>query len=475
VRPVLGLFEGVCTGAADGYARMARRPALTLLHLGPGFANGIANLHNARRAHSPIVNLIGDHATWHLAADAPLTSDIVSLASPVSGWIHTARSAGELAADGARAIEAALDPPGQVATLIVPQDCAWEPAEGAANPLPRPAPSPVADRAIAGAATALKGSEPALVLLGNEALGEGALRAAARIEAATGCGVMHETWMARLERGAGLPAFDQLPYFPEQAVEVLSRFSTIVLAGAREPVAFFGYPNSPSELLPAACERVRLARATDDVEGALEALAEAVGAGAEQGSIAEAAPPEPPAGELTVGSLGQAIAALQPEGSIVVNEAATSGLAFTGFGKGSPPHSVLTLTGGAIGMGLPCSVGAAIACPERRVIAFQADGSGMYTLQSLWSMARESLDVTVIICANRSYRILQFELARAGIAEPGPGAIGLTDLTHPTLDWPSLAKGMGVPGARVETADDLVRELGRSLARPGPSLIEAVL
>jgi acetolactate synthase-1/2/3 large subunit len=475
VRPVLGLFEGVCTGAADGYARMPRRPALTLLHLGPGFGNGIANLHNARRAGAPVVNLIGDHATWHVAADAPLTSDIVSLARPVSGWVHTAQSATELSGDVARAIEAALSPPGQVATLIVPQDCAWERAAVPANPLPRPGPAPVPTRTVEAIASCLQRGGPTLLLLGNEALRESGLRAAARVEAATGCRVMLETFVSRLERGAGLPAFEQLPYFPEQAIESLAKFSSIVLAGAREPVAFFGYPDTPSRLLPESCERLLLARPGDDVEGALGAVAEAVGAGPAPAAFAEAAVPERPTGELTVGTLGQALAALLPEGAIVMNEAATSGLAFSAFTKGSPRHTMLSLTGGAIGQGLPCALGAAVACPDRRVIAFQADGSGMYTLQALWTMARESLDVTVVICANRSYRILQVELARAGVAEPGRGARSLMDLTHPTLDWVSLGRGMGVPGTCVERADDLVRALARSLAEPGPSLIEAVL
>jgi acetolactate synthase-1/2/3 large subunit len=389
--------------------------------------------------------------------------------------VHTSRCATELAGDAARAIEAALSPPGQVATLIVPQDCAWEPAAGPAAPLPRPCPSPIADGALEAAVEAVRGGGPTLVLLGNEALGARGLRAAARVEAATGCRVMLETFVSRLERGAGLPAFEQLPYFPEQAIEVLGKFSSVILAGAREPVAFFGYPDTPSQLLPNACERVLLARPSDDVEGALEGLAEAVGAGKTDGAVAPAATPDEPTGELSVGTLGQALAALMPEGAIVMNEAATSGLAFSAFTKGSPPHTMLTLTGGAIGQGLPCALGAAVACPERRVIAFQADGSGMYTLQALWTMARESLAVTVVICANRSYRILQVELARAGVAEPGRGASGLTDLTRPTLDWVSLGRGMGVPGARAETADDLVRELRRSLARPGPSLIEAVL
>jgi acetolactate synthase-1/2/3 large subunit len=454
---------------------MARKPALTLLHLGPGFANGIANLHNARRAGSPVVNLIGDHATWHLDADAPLTSDIVSLARPVSGWVKTARSARELGADAALAIEAALTPPGQVATLIVPQDCAWEQAPGPARPLARPEPRTVGSHAIELAGEALASGERALLLLGADALSARGLRAAARVEEATGCRVLLGTFLSRLERGVGLPAFDQLPYFPEQAAEALAPFSDVVLAGAREPVAFFGYPDQPSRLLPEGCRPALLAHPSDDVEGALEALAERVGAAASGGRLATAARPDPPTGALSVGSLGQALASRLPEHAVVMNEAATSGLAFSALTRGCPPHTMLALTGGAIGQGLPCAVGAAIACPDRRVVAFQADGSGMYTLQALWTMARESLDVTVVICANRSYRILQVELARAGVPEPGRAAASLTDLGHPEIDWPSLARGMGVPGERAETADELVHALDRALSASGPFLIEAVL
>jgi acetolactate synthase-1/2/3 large subunit len=474
VRPVLALFEGVCTGAADGYARMAGKPALTLLHLGPGFANGIANLHNARRAHTPLVNLIGDHASWHLAADAPLTSDIESLARPVSRWVRSATSAKELSGDFAEAIAAACAPPGGVATLIVPQDCQWEAADAPAPPVPIPAPAPVADTAVAAAAGALAAGS-GLLYLGGAALGEGGLRAAARVAAATGCGLLHETFSARLERGVGLPVVDRLPYFPEQAAERLGGVAHLVVAGTREPVSFFGYPEMPSRLAPEGAEVTTLAAPDTDVVGALEALADRLGADAEPPLESGAGRPDPPTGALTAGSLGQALAALQPEGAIVVDEGATSGLAWIGMGAHAPRHTVLSLTGGAIGQGLPCAVGAAIACPDRKVIAFQADGSGMYTLQSLWTMAREGLDVVTIVCANRAYRILQVELARAGIAEPGPGARALTDLGHPELDWVALAKGMGVQGVRVDSADALVGALERAFAEPGPALVEALI
>jgi acetolactate synthase-1/2/3 large subunit len=475
IRSVLGLFEGVCTGAADGYARMAGRPALTLLHLGPGFANGIANLHNARRARSPLVNLVGDHATWHLAADAPLTSDIVSLARPVSGFVRTAKSAEGLAEDGAAAIAAALEPPGQVATLIVPADCQWEDARGPARPLPASSPAAVGDAALAEARRALASGEPALLLLGGRALSERGLRLAAAVAAASGARLGCETFSARLERGAGIPAPERLPYFPEQAAAFLGGFAHLILVGATAPVAFFGYPGLPSRLAPERCALHELARPEDDAEGALAALAEALRADPAGAPAPRRERPAPARGALDGSTLGQTLAALQPEGAVVVDEAATSGLPYSLAAAGAPPHSVLSLTGGAIGQGLPCAVGAALACPGRRVIAFQADGGGLYTLQALWTLARERLDVTVLICANRAYRILRIELARAGIAEPGPQALALTDLSRPALDWTALARGFGVPAERADSAEALAGALARSFAAPGPSLVECLL
>ncbi len=479
IRAVLGLFEGVCTGAADGYGRMADRPAITLLHLGPGFANGIANLHNARRARSPIVNLIGDHATWHLAADAPLTSDIVSLARPVSAWIRSAQSSKTLATDMAAAIAAAGHAPGQIATLIVPSDCQWDPADGSAAPIaieivPPPAPSGDAIRAAA-SAFRRSGSKVAM-LLGGLALRERALAAAARIAAASGCKLLCETFPARVERGAGIPAVERLPYFPEQVLDALKGFETIVLAGAREPVAFFGYPNFPSRLVPPGCAVETLATPEQDVITGLEALAETLGASRSSAAASSAASrPALPAGPLNAMTAGAALAALMPEGAIVMDEAATTGLPFFLASPGAPRHTYLSLTGGAIGQGLPCATGASVACPDRRVIAFQADGSAMYTLQALWTQAREGLNVTTLLCNNRSYRILQVELHRAGVAEPGRKARSLTELSNPDLDWVRLARGMGVPAVRVDTSEALAENLRRAFAEPGPQLIEMVL
>jgi len=473
MRAVLGLFEGVCTGAADGYARLARRPALTLLHLGPGLANGLANLHNARRARSPVVNLVGDQATWHRPFDAPLTSDIESLAAPVSGWMRTTRAAAQLASDFRDAVAAATAAPGAVATLVVPADCQWE-----TGSRPQRVSHPVGlasvDAArVEAAAQRLRDGRGAL-LLGGDALCEPGLRAAARAAAACGARVFCETFPARIERGRGLPRLERLPYFPEQASEALSGFGSVVLAGATPPVAFFGYRGGASLLAPA--ERcLALAEPGEDSAEALDALAQALGAGASWPEPTTADPLPTLTGPLDPERLGAVLAAAQPEGAIVVDEGATSGGSWWRCAEQAPPHTTLTLTGGAIGQGLPCATGAALACPDRPVISLQADGSGLYTVQALWTQAREGLDVTTLVCANRAYRILQIEMHRAGVAEPGPRARSLTDLTQPTLDWVALARGFGVPGARVETAEALAAELAKARAEPGPRLIEALL
>jgi len=475
LRPILGLFEGVCTGAADGYGRMAEKPALTLLHLGPGFANGIANLHNARRARSPIVNLIGDHATWHVAADAPLTSDIVSLATPVSGWVRSVRNAASVAETTAQAIAAAGRAPGQVATLIIPSDCQWDSAERHAAPIEPAALPTVSSNAIKLAAETIRKSNKVAFLIGGTALRARGLKAAARVAAKSGCHLICETFPARLERGAGTPAMDRLPYFPEQAIEMLKPFDTIVLAGAKKPVAFFGYPDLPGSLIPEGVKTVILAEPTDDVPAAIEALASEIDAPVAVATPSRIVRPERPVGKLNPMTAGAALAAAMPEGAIVMDEAATSGAPFQAASAAGPAHTYLSLTGGAIGQGMPCATGAAVACPDRRVISFQADGSGMYTMQALWTQARESLNVTTVLCNNHSYRILQVELARAGVTEPGRKARSLTSLANPDIEWTSLARGLGVPAARVETAEDLMRELERSFATPGPGLIEMIL
>jgi len=474
VRAVLGLFEGVCTGAADGYGRMTGSPALTLLHLGPGFANGIANLHNARRARTPIVNLIGDHASWHLEYDAPLTSDIVSLAEPVSGWVRTVTSANRMADDTAEAIAAASEPEGQVATLILPADFQAEETSGLVEIRPSVGPSEIDPRRIETVARRLREASNPVVMLGGNALSLACQKAAARIAHVTGARLLAETFPARWERGIGTPSVDRLAYFPEQAIAELGDVDCLVIAGGIPPVAFFGYEGIQSELWAAGSLEL-LCCPGDDTLLALDSVAASLDAPLRVELPSRAPIPEPTGNELNPGSVGGILARQLPENAIVIDEAATSGLPFVLAASASAPHTLLSLTGGAIGQGLPCAVGAAIACPDRKVIAFQADGSAAYTSQALWTMAREGLDVVVLLCSNRAYRILQIELARAGAAEPGAKARALTQLDRPPLDWCALAKGYGVPACRVEKADEFARELGRALGEAGPQLLELVL
>jgi acetolactate synthase-1/2/3 large subunit len=472
IRPVLGLFEGVCTGAADGYARMAGRPALTLLHTGPGLANGLANLHNARRARSPIVNIVGDQATWHLAADAPLTSDIAGIARPVSGWVRSSQSATGVAGDMAEAIAAASA--GQIATLIVPQDVQSQRVAEGPVPQPLTPPRTFDAGAVSRAADLLRRVRPAALLLGGAGVGERGLWAAWRI-AATGPALFCEPRSARMERGGGLPAPARLPYFPDHVLAALKPFRAVVIAGAREPVAFFGYDGFPSRLLTADQEAAVLASPAEDVPAALEALADELDAPAEP--TLPPLPPRPPlpTGALTPDTIAAAVAALQPEGAIIVDEGiTTTGTTFP-VAAGAPRHSYLTITGGSIGYGPPCATGAAVACPDRTVIALQADGSALYTPQALWTQAREGLNVVTLLFANRRYRILEVEAARAGVTDFGAPVRGLFGLGEPAVDWVRLAGGFGVPAGRAETADELVRALGRALAAGGPQFIEVVL
>lgn len=470
----LVLFEGVATGAADGYARMTGRPAATLLHLGPGLGNGLANLHNARRAHTPIVNIVGDHATYHKQFDAPLESDIDAVASNVSGWIRFAERPDDVARDAAEAVAAAMAPPGQVATLVLPADTSWLDSAGPAASSPAAARRTVADSTVADVAKALRSGERSALLLGGSTMLEAGLLAAARVGDACGASLLAETFPARLQRGGGLPAVDRLGYLAEFAMAQLDGLSHLVLVDARAPVSFFAYPDKPSDLVPAGCQVHVLAEGADDAVGALQALADALGAGP---APATPAPPRPdrPTGALTAETIAAAIGALLPEDAIVADEGNTSGLFVSPMTAGAPHHDWLCLTGGAIGDGLPTATGAAIACPDRKVICLEADGSAMYNFQSLWTQAREGLDVTTVIFNNRSYAILNLELNRVGAEPPGPRARDMLDLRRPDLDFVSLAKGVGVQASRAETAEEFVEQFERAVAEPGPHLIDAAL
>jgi acetolactate synthase I/II/III large subunit len=474
MRGVLALFEGVATGAADGYARMHDSPAAVLLHLGPGLGNGLANLHNARRSHAPMVVIVGDHATDHVRYDAPLQSDIETVARNVSHWIRRSRRPEDVGADAAAAVAAAMGPPGEIATLILPADISWSDGGIVAAPAWHGSRSTVAETTIAATAAVLRGRETSALLLGGAALREPGLRAAARIAAATGAEVLAETFPARLERGAGIPGVQRLAYLAEMAAGQLDGVRHLVLVDAPAPVSFFAYPGKPSDLVPEGCEIHVLAGGGDDAVAALQAMADAVDAGAEIALMA-ASRPERPSGALGADSIAAAIGALLPEGAIVSDEANTSGTFIPGMTAGAPRHDVLTLTGGAIGQGLPVAVGAAIACPDRPVLALEADGSALYTLQSLWTMAREQLDVTTVIFSNRRYAILRMELGRVGATASGERALQMLDIAPPEIDFVELARGFGVPASRPDTAEAFAAALERAFAEPGPHLIEAVV
>jgi acetolactate synthase I/II/III large subunit len=476
MRAILTLFEGVATGAADGYARMANVPGATLLHLGPGLGNGLANLHNARRAKVPLLNIVGDHATYHVAHDSPLQSDIETLARNVSTWVRTPQTPQDLVRDAVAAIATASGPPSQVTTLIVPADVSWREGAETAGP-PEPADPPAAPaETVEAVASALRSGRRTAILLGGRTLRERGLIASARIAAATGASLFADRSAPRLERGAGLPAVERIAYWPELVSAQLDGFEHLILADAAAPVSWFAYPGKPSSLVPDGCQVHELSPPSSDVVRSLETLVGALDcAGAEIVRQASWVPP-PPEGPLTAAKVCQAVGAILPEGAIISDEAITSAAALPASTAGAPRHDWLTLSGGAIGQGLPVAVGAATACPDRPVIALQADGSAMYTIQSLWTMARERLPVVVLITSNRRYGILQTELRRAGSAEFGPQARALTELDDPAFDWSALAAGYGVPAVRAATTRELEAALAEALAHTsGPFLIEMAL
>jgi acetolactate synthase-1/2/3 large subunit len=475
MRGVLGLFEGVVTGAADGYGRMASKPASTLLHLGPGLANGLANLHNARRAGTPIVNIVGDHASDHLRYDAPLTSDIIGFARPVSDWIHTSKSAREVAADGARAVAAAREAPGKIATLILPADTAWNEAEGTAPPIAI-ATTPNAERdRIDAIANALRSDRRSALLLRGHALRRAGLEAAGRIAERTGARLLCDTFMPRIERGAGLVPVERLPYFAEQATEFLASIDDLIMIGSKPPVSFFAYPGRDSWLSQPDCAFHVLAHPHEDGVAALANLAEACGAKSSPTQVAQFEAAAPSDGEpLNPVTAGQVLAALLPEGAIIVDDGATSAPASYASCGTAAPHDFLSITGGSIGIGLPMGIGAAVACPDRKVVVLEGDGSGMYTAQALWTQARERLDVVNIVFANRSYAILNLEMQRVG-ADPGEQARAMLSIDDPAINWTTLAQSLGVEASRAETVAEFRDQLSSAMSVRGPRLIEVVL
>ncbi len=474
VRPVLGLFEGVVTGAADGYARMQRRPAATLLHLGPGLANGLANLHNARRAATPLLNIVGDHATAHVGLNAPLTADIEALARPMSDWVGASPDAAGLPRAGALALARARDANGGVATLRVPADHAWGDAEPVRHAPPSRPRVPVDADALHAAVTALRGGgEHTALLLGGPALDEASLTMAGRVAATTGCRLLLETFPPRLRRGAGVVMPRRLAYRVDAARAQLDGTRHLLLLGAADPASLFAYPGQPGRMAPADASRIDLGGRDAAAHQTLEALVDALGCAREPTGTASALRPPAPSGALTADAVAASVAHLLPPEAIVVDEATTAGAALYKATAGAPPHDWLALTGGSIGQGLPLAVGAQLAGPDRPVLCVHGDGGAMYTLQALWTLARERLPVVVVIVSNRRYAILDMELDALG-GGGYPCGRALFDLSRPALDWVQLARGHGVAAVRADDADGFHAALARALSAGEPTLIEAV-
>ncbi|MGY4408244.1 acetolactate synthase large subunit [Bradyrhizobium sp. USDA 3315] len=475
MRCVLVLFEGIATGAAAGYARMAEKPAATLLHLGPGLANGLSNMHNALKASMPMINIVGDHATYHRKFDAPLTSDIETAAKPFSTWVRTSPDAMSVAADGADATAAALTPPGHVVTLILPADTAWDEAEGPAGPVAPPSRARVSKEVIKAAADVLRSGQRAMLLLGGIALRKESLELAGRIRAKTGARIMAEPFVARMDRGAGCVPMDRLPYPIDDARTALAGLDTLILVGSRAPVAFFAYPEKPSLLTGEDTNLLTLSRREDDSLEALERLAEELGAHDGQSGAATLEPPALATGILTGDAIAESLGCLLPENAIVIDEGVSMSSATFAATSLSQPHTWLQNLGGSIGNGMPMAIGAAIACPDRSVINLQADGSAMYMIQSLWTQAREELNITTVIFNNRAYASLFGELAKVGAVNPGRKALDMLELGRPDIDFSALAISVGVPAARVRTMEEFNEELARGLASPGPYLVEVLM
>jgi acetolactate synthase-1/2/3 large subunit len=476
MRCVLCLFEGVLSGAADGYARMARKPASTLLHLGPGLGNALANLHNAKKGNQPIVNIVGDHATYHVQYDAPLTSDIEGVAAPMSHWVYTSKSAEDIATDTARAVEAAGH--NRIATLVLPADVSWsDNPNGASVAAPRPALRRVPAKDINAAAALLKSQANNMIMIGGVEVTAEHAALMSRLGKATGARVSTDTFPPRIARGAGTAVMERLPYLAELAIDHIKEVENLILVGCKPPVSFFAYPNVPSVIAPEGCLETTLAGVDDDLTACLEDLLAAVGGQDAEPELHPLQLTDLSTGDLGTDSIGAAMAHYMPDNAIVVDEGITGGIYCHAMTASARPHDWLNQTGGSIGFGLPVAVGAAIACPDRKVICLEGDGSAMYTIQSLWTMARENLDVTVVIFSNRKYSILELEFSRTGArgGVPGPKAASMLDIGTPDMDFAAMAQGMGVSATRATTAEEFNEQFAAAMEQSGPRLIDAVI
>jgi acetolactate synthase-1/2/3 large subunit len=474
IKSVLCLFEGVATGAADGYARMSGVPALTLLHLGPGYLNGGANIHNGRRAYVPMINLIGDHAVTHRQYDEPLASDIAGLAGPNSRWLKSVdrvEDAGSLAVE---AFEQSFGPPPGPVSLIMPADVAWTGGAKRAEGGKRAGLKIASDDLIEEAGRAVTKAKRPAMLVNGTALHAGGAETLRRMEA-QGVKVITDTFMARHVRGGGLHDVARLPYFAEMAVEALAGIDLLLLAGTKPPVAFFAYPNTPGAFTPKGARTLSLGGPETDSMDAVSRLADWLDApvAPRASNWTRSAPGT--GDKFNPHTIGMSLAHYLPEGALISDDGVTSGLPIYMALSAGARHEWLGHTGGAIGQGMPVAVGAAVARRDVKTVCLAGDGAGMYTVQSLWTMARENLDVLTIVFVNNAYRILKIELARTGAGNPGPAADSMLSLGNPDIDWVKLSESMGVGAEAVSTCAQFNDALQRAVATRGPRLIACII
>ncbi|MDX1490185.1 MAG: acetolactate synthase large subunit [Pseudohongiellaceae bacterium] len=476
MRSVLTLFEGVCSGAADGYGRMTGKPAATLLHLGPGLGNAAANLHNARKAGTPIINIVGNHPQYHMGYDAPLTSDIDTVARNFSSWIKSCSTAQTLAQDGADAVTATLratpDSQGQIATLIMGADAAWEESPGPVEPNALPTRAKIQAERAQQIAKILGSGEKTAILLEHDGVTSASLEQAGKLKAHSQCRIITATFPARVDGGPGTVDVERMPYFPEHILASLEGTRHLILVGTQTPASFFAYQNLPSQLVPEGCTVHTLARIEEDATDALAQVVKALGAESATPVYHQKEEQAAPTGKLNTRSISQAVAATLPENCMVATDSGGGNAAYAACQKAAK-HSWLSLTGGSIGQGGPVATGAALAYPDRQALALLGDGGAGYTIQALWTQAREKLNVTTVIYANRSYNILNVEYGRLGVTDVGEVAESLFDIGNPEIDWVALASAYGVPAAVANTAEELCELLEKSYKEPGPFLIQA--
>jgi acetolactate synthase-1/2/3 large subunit len=439
------------------------------MHCGPGLANGLSLLHNARRARVPIVNIVGDQATYHAPLDPPLTTDTEGLARPVSAWVRRVTKTETLGADAAVAVQAARKPPSGIATLILPSDVSWNEGGAVGAALDVPQPAKVASETVRDVARVLATRAPTLILLNGDAVSKEGLALAHRIAVATAARLAAPTFNTRLARGRGRFSLERVPYVVDIAVAKYADIKHVILVGTGEPVTFFAYPGKPGIVTPKDAKVHVLARPENDLVDALARLADELNC--PEIALAEGQRPGLARGLVTPDGAAATLAALMPNHAVVIDEGITLRDPFFNATANGPPHDWLGNIGGAIGGGLPLATGAAIAAPNRRVITLTGDGSAMYAVQALWTQAREQLDVTTIILSNRKYAVLFRELDGVG-AKPGPTATDLFALERPALDWVAMAKSMGVEAARADSLERLADLLRRSFSTAGPFLIE---